>query len=264
MKIWNRITPRRVAFGILAIGFLIFVFGYYNQHPAGWNLQSITTDFYANLSTELFSIAITVLVIDSLYKYNERLADKKRFILEMGSPDNGIALRAVQIMQREYSYLVDGSLRYKFFMSANLNGAYLSSAELEGASFGFASMIGTYLDGANLKRVGFWNTNLEGAFLQGANMQGAIIAFANLKNAKVTREQLKTCSALQGTILPDGNLYDGSFQLEGDFENAKACGIDVHVPSAMQEWYAMSYNEFERISDLRKEKPELTDWGFPT
>ncbi len=264
MKIWDYITPRKVAFGILATGFLIFIFGYHYQHPEGWNLQSITTDFYANLSTELISIAITVLVIDSLYRHHEIRAEKKRLILEMGSPDNGIALRATQIMQREYSYLVDGSLRHKFFWSANLNGAELLSAELEGASFHFASMIGTHLHGANLKNVAFWQTNLEGAFLQDANISGATVVFVNLKNAKVTREQLKTCRALQGTILPNGKLYDGSFQLKGDIDDAQGCGIDVNDPTAMQKWYAMSYNEFMRISDLRREKPELTDWGFPT
>lgn len=263
MRIWDYITPRKIAFGILIIAFLVFVFGYFYQHPEGWNLQSLATDFYANLSTELFSIAITVLVIDSLYKHHETRAEKNRLILEMSSPDNGIAVRATQIMQREYLYLVDGSLKNKFFWNADLSGAELLSAELEGASFHFARMIGVHLDGANLTNVAFWRTNLEGAFLQDADLSDATIVFANLKNAKVTRQQLKACRALQGTILPDGKMYDGSFQLTGDIDDAKACGFDVNNPVAMQKWFSMSYNEFMQIADLRKEKPELTDWGFP-
>jgi uncharacterized protein YjbI with pentapeptide repeats len=264
MKIWDYITPRKVALGILTTAFLVFMFGYHYQHPEGLNLQWLATDFYANLSTELFSIAITVLVIDSLYKYHEARSEKNRLILEMSSPDNGIAVRATQIMQREYSYLIDGSLKNKFFWSANLNGAELLSAELEGASFHFASMVGAHLYGANLKNVAFWRTNLEGVFLQDADLSDATVVFANLKNAKVTRQQLKVCRTLHGTILPNGKLYDGSFQLSGDIEDAKACGFDLNNPVAMQKWFSMSYNEFMQISDLRKEKPELTDWGFPT
>jgi hypothetical protein len=264
MKIWNYITPQKVAFGILVIGFLVFIFGYHYQHPEGWDLQSLTTDFYANLSTELISISITVLVIDSLYKHHETLGEKKRLILEMGSPDNGIATRAVQIMQRETSYVLDGSLNLKSFWRANLDGAELYSAELEGASFHYASMVGVELPGANLRNVAFWSTNLEGAFIQDADLSGATVVFTNMKNARVTREQLKKCRALHGTILPNGKIYDGSFQLQGDVEDAKACGFDINDPAIRLKWYSMSYSEFMQIVDLRKEKPELTDWGFPT
>jgi hypothetical protein len=266
-KFLNFLTPRKFATGLLVTGILIIVFGYHYLHPEEWSLKSLVSDFYANFSTEFISIAITVLIIDLLVTHHETLAEKNRLILEMGSPDNGIALRAIKIIEMEKKYrplFTDGSLNYKSFWRANLDGAELLSANLQGSNFHFARMIGVHLEGANLTNVAFWRTNLEGAFLQGADLSDATIVFANLKNAKVTRQQLKACRALQGTILPDGKMYDGSFQLAGDIDDAKACGFDVNNPVEMQKWFSMSYNEFMQIADLRKEKTELTDWGFPT
>jgi len=164
MKIWDYVTPRKVAIGILVIGFSILIFGYFHQHPEGWNWNTFTSDFYANVSTELISIAITVLIIDNLNTHHENRSEKKRLILEMGSPDNGIALRAIQIMRQEHTYLTDGSLKMQSFWRANLNDAELYSVNLQSANFNYASMVGTQLYWANLKYVVFWRTNMEGAF----------------------------------------------------------------------------------------------------
>lgn len=261
MSIWDYITPRKVAIGILLTGFAIFILGYLNQHPEGLNWRALTSDFYANLSTELLSIAITVLVIDSLNTYHESRAEKRRLIIEMGSSDNGIALRAIKIMRKEYSYVTDGSLNRKDFSGSNLRGAELYSASLQGSHFHYADLAGVELYNANLKWAIFWRTNLEHAILTDADLSNAIFTYANLKNAKVTREQLKASYSLRGTILPSGKVYDGSFQLKGDIDNAKAIGIDTNNHVSLANWYAIPYDEFNNSLDLQKEKPESTDWN---
>jgi uncharacterized protein YjbI with pentapeptide repeats len=58
------------------------------------------------------------------------------------------------------------------------------------------------------------NANLSGANLledfdtDSANLSGAILRGANLSNAKVTHEQLKTADSLKGAIMPDGSKHD--------------------------------------------------------
>lgn len=59
---------------VLAASLLIGVLGYINQHNDGVKPNSFVADFYANVATELASIAITVLIIDAL---NERRETQK-------------------------------------------------------------------------------------------------------------------------------------------------------------------------------------------
>lgn len=91
-------TVRSLGIVALLLGILIAIVGYLNQHNGfylGEFLGQVIQDFYTNVSTDLASIALTVLVIDYL---NERRAQqqlKAQLIREMGGSDMGIALRAV-------------------------------------------------------------------------------------------------------------------------------------------------------------------------
>lgn len=86
------------------------------------NLDKIHQD----LSNDLIAIGITVLIID---KANQMLAtrqEKKRLILQMGSPaEGGFAIEAArQLGQR--GWLHDGTLREANLRNANLRNANLS------------------------------------------------------------------------------------------------------------------------------------------
>ena len=43
---------------------------------------------------------------------------------------------------------------------------------------------------------------------------------------------------LKGATMPDGNLYDGRYELEGDVALAKQDGLDPDDADAMKRWYA--------------------------
>jgi hypothetical protein len=96
-------VPRAVALLLGWLGLMIGSGGYLYRYCAcqDWpNLvagrEQLFLDFYANVATTLVGITIVVLTIDLL---NERRAEqqlKAQLIREMGSTDNGIALRAVR------------------------------------------------------------------------------------------------------------------------------------------------------------------------
>lgn len=145
----DHITPRAAAFALLVVGLAILILGYRYQHPKGLSWSALTSDLYANVGVDFVSIAITVLGIDALNQRREARMEKRRLIREMGSRDNGIALRAVQEL-REYGYLSDGSLHSVWLMRANLEGAELYSADIRGAALHSANLRGAELIGANL------------------------------------------------------------------------------------------------------------------
>jgi len=117
-----------------------------------------------SISSELFGIGVTVLVIDAasrrrekreqIRREQERLDDhRNQLVREMASPDSGIALRAVNEL-RAKGWLSDGSLR----------GADLEGTRLED---------GVFLAGANLSQVNFRQANLRNANLISANLEGS-------------------------------------------------------------------------------------------
>ena len=261
MSILNVITTRKVAVGFLVLGVAILFLGYQYQHPDGFSWHTLTSDLYANIGIDFVSIAITVLGIDALSQRREARLEKKRLIREMSNRDNGIALRAVKEL-REYGYLSDGSLHHIWLSGANLEVAELYSADLQYVNLNYSNLRHAQLFGANLKRVAFWGTNLVNADIREANLSGANFKYANLTKALVTRKQLEKSYSLRGSVLPNGKIYDGSFQLWGDIVEAKKAGIDVNDSIALSQWYAMPYDDFKHSYNLRKERPEFTDWGL--
>jgi hypothetical protein len=170
-------SPEIVGTLLLILAVYIGIRGFLFLYSGGFSYQQLTSDFYANVSTELASIAITVLIIDVINQRRikqQELADLK---WQMGSRDNVLALEAVRKL-RGKKWLIDGTLKGLDIRGANLTGAKLFRANLEGA---------------NLERV-----KLHGAFLKQAN----------LRNAKVTIEQLATVENLEGAIMPDGRKYE--------------------------------------------------------
>src|SRR6266511_1360515 len=141
---FRRFTGWLISSGVVALllgvlGVLIVLGGVLYHHcacqswpnlVAGWEQEFEA--LYANFATTLIGIAIAVFTID---KANERRAEqqlKAQLIREMGSTDNGIALRAARELQAHGSdddnWLTDGSLKGAYLIRANLHDASLSDA----------------------------------------------------------------------------------------------------------------------------------------
>ncbi len=90
-------------------------------------------------------------------------------------------------------------LRGANFAGADLHGASLRAADLRGATLAWAR-----LDGANLDGATFAGADLAWADLRAADLRGADLRAVSLDGARVTKEQLATCTHLNGTTLPDG------------------------------------------------------------
>lgn len=215
-------TVTKVAVVFLVLGFFIGIGGFLghlrmeeiSNQPS--QFLKFVDQFYANVSTEIISIAITVLVINSFYERRELMT---RLIREMGSEDNSYSLKAVREL-RENGLLCDGSLADSTLIEANLENARLMNANLENVNLMGANLKSASLIRANLENANLMGANFENANLMGANLKGARLLEANLyrtRNIKI--EQLKKCQGLDDATMPDGSkYYEGWFDDHPDIE----------------------------------------------
>jgi hypothetical protein len=202
----------RVGIILLALSLVIGVSGYIRLHGQ-LDLAELVADFYANVSTELGSIAITVIVIDQLNRRREERQETSRLlrhlVIQIRSKDRVTALNAVEEL-RENGWLQDGSLHDANLWRANLEGAVLGSASLEGADIGGANLTRAHLFGANLEGANLLDANLEGADMGGANLASANLFHANLAHARLTDTNLHGArlreANLEGVQLHNANL----------------------------------------------------------
>jgi len=212
----------------------------------GYRPGKFLEGFAANISTSLAGIAITVLIIDYL---NERWREeiesqrlKSQLIREMGSPDSGIALRAVQELSAS-GFLTDGSL-----VEANLGNANLARADLKGANLQRANLSGAKLQwaklsSANLQYADLQWADLTSADLNWADLRGAELRGANLREAKMDIVKLSeadlrsadlsktvlTSVDLSGANLREANL-SGTLFFETNLK--QACLFDANLDTA--------------------------------
>lgn len=157
-------------------------------------LLSPESNLLGGLRTEAIGIALTVIVIDELGRYRERLERKQEIIEQMGSRVNSVALEAVRLADR-YGWLYDGSFKGANLYDANLIGIRLKRARL---------LI------ADLRKVSAWNTNFEGAFLNAAKCQDAEFEGANFKGANLQLTNFKGAH-LEGADFTGASLMATNF-----------------------------------------------------
>jgi CheY-like chemotaxis protein len=139
-------------------------------------------------------------------------------ISKLRSSENKQVLSAVEEL-RAHGWLNDGTLKNIALIHAHLEGADLMHADLEGVDFHQAHMEFADLSSANLA-----NAKMVRAVLKGANFNKTILTGADLFKANMmeaiglTSAQLRKVKRLIGATLPDGKLYDGRYNLEGDME----------------------------------------------
>lgn len=211
----------------LAILALIIIIVGFIDNP---NVRTFFQNLWPNLSTELASIALTILVIDTLNSRRAKRHELEALILQMGSPDNGFAVEAVRIL-RAKGWLMDGSLRGKKFGSANLQCADLSKADLDGAQLNWADLRGANLTYAQLQGVNlggakfdklpepdsraatFWHADLRGAILGKAVLREVNLGGTDLRGANLLEADLIGATTTadtkfdENTILPDGKKW---------------------------------------------------------
>lgn len=180
---------------------------------------------------------------------------------KLRSSDHHIVLRAVEELRTRGclsgNTLCWVCLQYADLQGANLSAANLKNADLYKANLEMADLSYTNLGGARLVRARMQSVNLAKASLDGASLVGA-----NLQGAKnVSNEQLCQASRMRGAILPDGNLYDGRFNLPGDFADASVLRVDLNSPTAIAAFYGVSLESFLQGQEWRRTNmPTLSSW----
>lgn len=203
-------TVRKVGFGLLAMSVSVGFYGHISSYGTlNWN--QFFQDFYANISSELGSVAITVLIIDSLYQRRQREEEKARLIRQMSSKENGLALQAAEEL-RALGAVKDGALRGANLEGANLEGVRLGRADLRDARMDFSNLSQSYMYFANLERADMSGVNFQGAVLTGANLRNADLVTAKLhgtllSEADLTHAKLDHAEFDEQTQLPDKTTW---------------------------------------------------------
>ncbi len=236
-RLWARISDsmsvQLVGIVLLALALITGLIGYADQHPEGFTFTQFIEDFYTNISTELASIAITVLIIDSLNRRREsRLQEahtRDQLTRQFGSSVNEVARRAAEEL-RARGWLTDGTLQEHDLRGAHLEDAKLWDADLQGVNFTWAK-----LKNANLNRVNFVGADLTQANLTAAsckytdlrsanlfeaklyrvNFLGADLRRANLKGAHLENSKLNEAD-LRGAILDDACFDEMTIMPDGE------------------------------------------------
>jgi uncharacterized protein YjbI with pentapeptide repeats len=214
---------KRVGILLLVVSGLVLLVGYPNQYRSlylGEFIGNLLHDYYASVSTELASIALTVLIVDKLYQQRNIEREKRDLILQMGSPDNAFAREAVRRL-RAQGWLTDGrTLHQAPLFQANLTGADLVDAtlsqadlciaNLHAANLMMANLHKADLAGADLSEAILMGADLVWALLTGANLDDADLSAANLSGANLSKAKLQRANLvgadLSGTDLSSANL----------------------------------------------------------
>jgi uncharacterized protein YjbI with pentapeptide repeats len=179
---------------------------------------------------------------------------KAQHLGELRNPENMQVLRTLRELKLQ-GWLQDGTLegmdlRHVHFQradleNANLKGTDLRMAHLQMANLTEANLCGACLSSANLYGADLRRTKLDGANLFKANLQGV---------RNIGKEQLTQVKSLWGATMPDGTLYDGCFNLQGDIEFALAGHVDIHDPRAMSAFYRSS----ESVTEERTARKDFS------
>jgi uncharacterized protein YjbI with pentapeptide repeats len=191
----------------------------------------------------------------------DRLEFEYRFAL-VGANMQGASLAGVDLRQVDMrganlqgADLRDGNLWRIDLLGANLGEANLNQADLRWARLARSNLKGASLRAANLRGADLREAEIAGADLRGANLWDATLG-AQYEEARLDPDrrvseemalaveaQLAQAGALRGAIMPDGNRYDGRFNLEGDVLEAQQRGIDLNDPADRAAFYGVAKEE---------------------
>lgn len=129
------------------------------------------------------------------------------------------------------------------FYKAHLDNALFRASNLKNTDFRQSTLIGADFSGADLSGAKFDdafipNTNFSNLTdLTNVSFNNASIQRCNFFNSLLDENQLKNAKSLAGTLLPDGSLYDGRYNLENDIIAAESFGYSPNDPISIGKWY---------------------------
>jgi uncharacterized protein YjbI with pentapeptide repeats len=188
-----------IGLGLAAAGVFYYLFkGMLINYP-GWHA------FYDSIHAELIGIGVTVLILGNANQHMRIQQEKRRLILQMGSPDNAFAIEAVRQL-RARGWLFDGTVNGAFLQKASLVGADLSKAVLINAN-----LFQAHLERANIRRANLQKANLDWAQLKGADLSLSKLNNSNIKGSNLVDTNLSYASLnrvnLSFSKLPGAQLY---------------------------------------------------------
>lgn len=187
-----------------------------------WLQADFINEFLVSLVPEAVGITFTVVILDRLDQLRETRLLKDQLRRQLHSYYNPTALQAVEEL-RVLEWHNDGSLH-----------------DLD-------------LRGADLRTANMYQADLRGSDLTNAKLQGADFYEANLKDVRVTDEQLATLITLRGATMPDGSRYDGRFNLPHDFNLMRKKGVNLNDPEAVAEYYGIPVEIYEAGQEWARE-----------
>ncbi|MGB1286433.1 MAG: pentapeptide repeat-containing protein [Aggregatilineales bacterium] len=260
---WKKFSPIE-KFGIRLAVFAVFIgiLGYMNQHAGfavGFTiLSNLFEDFYANVSSELISVVITILVLDRLNSRRQNEQELTRLKALLASNERTVTGIAVAEL-RAKEWLYDGSLKDTILWNANLHDEILISASLQSVN-----LVQANLENADLEQVDLRNSDLRFANLKNANLEECNLHNANLSDA------ILEGACLSGALLKDTKFIEANLQsaqfIEADLEKANlwiVCLHGVNLKGANLEgtkFFAVECDETTILPDGTNWTPD-TDWS---
>jgi uncharacterized protein YjbI with pentapeptide repeats len=183
-------------------------------------------------------------------------------VRKLRSTNHCIAIRAVDEL-RARGRISDDTLSWVCLKYANLQGANLCASNLMNADLSKSNLEMADLSYANLK-----GARLTRARLQMSNLENALICCSNLIGANlqgaynISDNQLSRAYRMRACILGDGSLYDGRFNLLGDFADANILHVDLNNPEEIAAFYGVSSEDFLRGQHWRQANiPSASSWS---
>lgn len=257
--VWLRstrvMTVQRIGLFVAALSVAVGILGYQGSHPEGFDVGGLTRDFYANVSAELASIAITVLIIDKLIELRDSEKELMRLKRLMTSRQNFVSTAAVGLM-RARGWLFDGSLQGIDLRNANIAGAamydsdmsyaLLSGADAQGVDLTRAILRGAVCNDANFDEAKLYNVALQDAELNRASFREAWLNGAKMENSR-----------LVGADFDGARLYTCKFHnacLRGTrFRNAHLNGVEFNdADLSGANFYEVEYIRLSRLEKASK------------
>jgi uncharacterized protein YjbI with pentapeptide repeats len=243
---WSRIElVSVVGFIMLVFAIGLGVWGYSRLH-SHFDLEVFLQDFYANLTGELGSIGITVIVIDQLNRRREKTEQQRREI-----EDFKRLQRQYEVRLRHVRNPTDmRSLLIEMDVLNVLNGSDLAGLDLKGINLGKPAP-GTILDPVwpvswdrqpgriDLRKTKLDSTNFEGGSLKSVDLREVHALHTNFKDADLSFADLSSAffgyAYMSGANLTEANLEATRFSYstlsEANFTNANLRNVDFHRTS---------------------------------
>jgi hypothetical protein len=262
-------SAQTIAKWTLVVGIAITALYWY---PKSWVAYGFINIYYAGLSSGLIAIALTVLLIDNANEQRDRRQLKKRLTWEMGSSDQGFAVRAAKEL-RDVGWLIDGSLEGVDLTVANLSRAQLSNARLKNAVLSGATLNKTNFEEADLRAA-----NLEEAAAQEVNFRKAQLGGANLRYAKLPEGNLEEIQGYhngQGVDMLGASLIQASLRraklrearlegcdfIEADFTILKDVDLDGADLAELQDWQQIANIQGAKIGGVKNPPEGFREWA---